>query len=79
MANPLTAAPALPSLATPGPELPPHHLRMIPVDYDRPLPETAEYIPRCSRCGTIRQDLTRVDGQLVCVDRFDCYQAWRRP
>ena len=47
-------------------------LRMIPVDLERPAPETIEYLPRCSRCGTARQDLTRVDGQLVCADRFDC-------
>lgn len=71
-----TAAPAL-LTPVPGPELPPQ-LAMIPVAYDRPPPETLEYVPRCARCGTDRQDLTRVDGQLVCSDRFDCYQAWRR-
>ena len=58
--------------------LPLPQLRMLPVVCDRPLPETAEYIARCSRCGTVRLDLTRVNGQLVCADRVDCYQAWRR-
>ena len=72
-----TAGPAPYELA-PTPDLPPH-LRMIPVDLDRPAPETLDYLPRCSRCGTARQDMTRVNGQLVCADRFDCYQAWRRP
>ena len=54
------------------------HLRLIPVDLARPAPETLDYLPRCSRCGTARQDLTRLDGQLVCADRVDCYQAWLR-
>ena len=70
MFNPSTAAPAL-LTPVPGPELPPP-LRMIPVTYDRPLAETADYIARCARCGTNRQDLTRVYGQLVCVDPYDC-------
>jgi len=75
MPDPTIAVPALQTPA-PGPALSP--LRMLAVTAGQPLPETADYIPRCSRCGTVRQDLTRVNGQLVCVDRFDCYQAWRR-
>ena len=71
-----TAAPAL-LTPVPGPELPPH-LRMIPVAYDMPLPETAEYVPRCADCGTAKRDLARRGGQLVCRDRSECYQAWRR-
>jgi hypothetical protein len=74
---PQTAAPALLSPAAPGPELPPQ-LRMIPVTNGRPLPETADYVARCADCGTAKRDLVRRDGQLVCADRFDCYQAWRR-
>ena len=73
MNSPLTAAPALLSMPpAPGPELPPH-LRMIPVLYEPvSLPETAYYTPRCARCGTVRQDLARVYGQLVCADPAVC-------
>ena len=49
-------------------------LRMLPLADGRHDPDL-EYVRRCADCGTVKDDLARINGRWVCWDRLDCFRA----